>query len=158
MNGRTGTEPNQECTASVLVVDDSAALRGALRAVLTSLGVTRIAEAADAIEAIDILRAGEITLTITDWKMEPMDGLALIKAIRQGAVGPNADMPVIMLTAYADPRYQAEAARAGASVFLPKPFTAATLVDALDAVRAFRTQPARPATTPGIADGAAAQA
>ncbi|MEE2567736.1 response regulator [Hyphobacterium marinum] len=144
MNAKTETNQAVGGGLSVLVVDDSAALRGALRAVLSSLGISRIAEAADALQAIEILRSGEITLTITDWKMEPMDGLTLIKAIRQGAVGPNADMPVIMLTAYSDPRYQAEAARAGASVFLPKPFTAATLVEALEAVKTVRSQPIRP--------------
>lgn len=158
MNASTETYCGVEDGLSVLVVDDSAALRGALRAVLTSLGVTRICEAADALQAIEILRSGEITLTITDWKMEPMDGLTLLKAIRQGAVGPNADMPVIMLTAYSDPRYQAEAARAGASVFLPKPFTAATLVEALDAVKTVRTEPKRPAEKPACDASTAVQA
>lgn len=158
MNAKIETFPGVGDGPSVLVVDDSAALRGALRAVLSSLGVTRIAEAADALQAIEILRSGEISLTITDWKMEPMDGLTLIKAIREGAVGPNADMPVIMLTAYADPRYQAEAARAGASVFLPKPFTAATLVEALEAVKAVRSEPKRPAEEPACDAATAAQA
>lgn len=148
----TGTQP------SVLIVDDSAALRGALRAVLGALGVTRIAEAADAMQAINILRSGEITLTITDWKMEPMDGLTLLKSIRQGAVGPNRDMPVIMLTAYNDPRYQAEAIRAGASVFLSKPFTAASLVEALDAVQASRKSVDAPADQAAPAASQAAQA
>lgn len=119
---------------SVLIVDDSSALRGALRAVLQAIGVERVIEAADALDAINILRSEDISLTITDWKMEPMDGLALVRAVREGAVGPNVDLPMIMLTAYDDARYQAQAMQAGVSYFLAKPFTATTLVEALDAV------------------------
>ena len=135
---------SQQELKSVLIVDDSATLRGALRAVLGAIGVERIIEAADAIEAIEVLKSGEVTLAITDWKMEPMDGLALVRAVRGGAVGPNADLPMIMLTAYSDARYKAEAIRAGVSFFLPKPFTAASLIEALDAVAASRHSSATP--------------
>tara|TARA_R110002096_G_scaffold36434_4_gene101772 strand:+ start:303 stop:779 length:477 start_codon:yes stop_codon:yes gene_type:complete len=158
MNADSVTDMTSKALPSVLIVDDSAALRGALRAVLGALGVTRIAEAANAMDAINVLRSGEISLTITDWKMEPMDGLTLLKSIREGAVGPNRSIPVIMLTAYNDPRYQAEALRAGASVFLSKPFTAASLVDALDAVQATRSPITAPQTGSAPTARAAAQA
>ena len=68
----------------IMLVDDSAALRGALRSILSSLGAEQLTEAGDAGEALGALSCEGIDLLITDWKMEPLDGLALVRAIRAG--------------------------------------------------------------------------
>lgn len=118
----------------IMLVDDSAALRGALRSILSSLGAEQLTEAGDAGEALGALSCEGIDLLITDWKMEPLDGLALVRAIRAGNSAAAADIPIVMLTSYTDARYEAEAMRAGVTCFMPKPFTARSLLEGLTAV------------------------
>ncbi|MCF8879411.1 response regulator [Hyphobacterium sp. SN044] len=118
----------------IMLVDDSAALRGALRSILSSLGAEQLTEAGDAGEALGALSCEGIDLLITDWKMEPLDGLALVRAIRAGKSATARDIPIVMLTSYTDARYQAEAMRAGVTCFMPKPFTARSLLEGLAAV------------------------
>jgi CheY-like chemotaxis protein len=118
----------------IMLVDDSAALRGALRSILSSLGAEQLTEAGDAGEALGALSCEGIDLLITDWKMEPLDGLALVRAIRAGKSAAARDIPIVMLTSYTDARYEAEAMRAGVTCFMPKPFTARSLLEGLAAV------------------------
>ncbi|MBI1234792.1 MAG: response regulator [Alphaproteobacteria bacterium] len=118
----------------IMLVDDSAALRGALRSILSSLGAEQLTEAGDAGEALGALSCEGIDLLITDWKMEPLDGLALVRAIRAGKSAAARDIPIVMLTSYTDARYEAEAMRAGVTCFMPKPFTARLLLEGLMAV------------------------
>lgn len=118
----------------IMLVDDSAALRGALRSILSSLGAEQLTEAGDAGEALSALSCEGIDLLITDWKMEPLDGLALVRAIRAGKSAASRDIPIVMLTSYTDARYEAEAMRAGVTCFMPKPFTARSLLEGLMAV------------------------
>lgn len=118
----------------IMLVDDSAALRGALRSILSSLGAEQLTEAGDAGEALGALSCEGIDLLITDWKMEPLDGLALVRAIRAGKSAAAHDIPIVMLTSYTDARYEAEAMRAGVTCFMPKPFTARSLLEGLAAV------------------------
>ncbi|MEN0652352.1 MULTISPECIES: response regulator [Hyphobacterium] len=120
----------------IMLVDDSAALRGALRSILSALGAERLTEAGDAGEALGALSCEGIDLLITDWKMEPLDGLALVRAIRAGKSAAARDIPIVMLTSYTDARYEAEAMQAGVTCFMPKPFTARSLLESLTTVLA----------------------
>lgn len=120
----------------IMVVDDSVALRGALRTILSSLGAERLTEAGDAGEAIAALSCESVDLLITDWKMEPLDGLALVRAVREGQCAMSSDVPILMLTAFGDARYEAEAMRAGVTSFVAKPFTPRSLLEGLCAVLA----------------------
>lgn len=136
----------------IMLVDDSAALRGALRSILSSLGANQLTEAGDAGEALGALSCEGIDLLITDWKMAPLDGLALVRAVRAGQSAAAKDIPIVMLTSYTDARYEAEAMRAGVTCFLPKPFTARSLLAGLCAVLSGETAapeqaPAEPAQT-----------
>ncbi len=110
-----------------LIVDDNAAMRGLIRAVLGAFGCDNVFEAADAKRAIGILSVEQIDIMITDWKMSPVDGLALVRYLRDPEKSANPFIPIIMLTAYAEPSRVREARDAGVTEFLVKPFSAEQL-------------------------------
>lgn len=116
----------------VLLVDDNAALRGALRVSLHAFGCAEVIEADTVDRALDVLASRTVDLIITDWKMSPRDGLDFVRTLRRPSQGAVAGVPVIMLSAYSDEQRIAEAVRAGVDTFLVKPFTAPTLVAALN--------------------------
>ena len=116
---------------TVLVVDDSAALRGALRVSLQAFGCGHVLEADTVERALVVIRARRVDLLITDWKMKPRDGIDLVRTLRDRRHSPAPNLPVIMLSAYsADARIR-EASRTGVNAFLTKPFTAANLATTL---------------------------
>lgn len=110
-----------------LIVDDNAAMRGLIRAVLCAFGCDNVFEAADAKRALGILSVEQIDILITDWKMSPVDGLMLVRHLRNPEKSANPFIPVIMLTAYAEPSRVREARDAGVTEFLVKPFSAEQL-------------------------------
>lgn len=115
--------------AKILVVDDLAGMRAALRQALGKLGFDAVIECADGAQALDRLRAGDITLVISDWQMEPMDGIALLQAVREDAKLNT--LPFILVSGEATPSLRARADAAGASLVLSKPFGPETLREAL---------------------------
>ncbi len=110
-----------------LIVDDNAAMRGLVRAVLSAFGSENVFEAADAKRALSILSVEQIDIIITDWKMTPVDGLSMVRYLRDPEKSANPFIPVIMLTAYAEPSRVREARDAGVTEFLVKPFSAEQL-------------------------------
>ena len=122
MSGQTGTEAKL-AQLRLLVADDNAAMRGIVRTVLAAFGVTQVFEATSAKQAFEILGCEAIDVLIVDWKMRPVDGLALVRRIRAEQDERVAFMPIIMLTAYAEPAKVRQARDAGVSEFLVKPFS-----------------------------------
>mgnify|MGYP006288201883 CR=1 FL=1 len=121
-------DPNQALSKlRIAVVDDNAAMRGIVRAVLASLGCENVHEASDADAAMALLQSEQIDILILDWKMTPTDGLALVRTLRDPETSPNPFLPVIMLTAYAEPSKVREARDAGVTEFMVKPFSAEAL-------------------------------
>jgi two-component system chemotaxis response regulator CheY len=59
----------------VLLVEDSAGMRGIIHSILTKLGFSDIVEAEHGGQAWDLLRSGKIDLMLTDWNMPVVDGL-----------------------------------------------------------------------------------
>ncbi|QWA09093.1 chemotaxis response regulator CheY [Sodalis ligni] len=115
-----------------LVVDDFSTMRRIVRNLLKELGFINVDEAEDGIDALTKLRAGNIDFVISDWNMPNMDGLTLLKSIRQD--GALASLPVLMVTAEAKKENIIAAAQAGASGYVVKPFTAATLEEKLNKI------------------------
>lgn len=112
-----------------LVVDDFSTMRRIVRNLLKELGFNNVEEAEDGVDALNKLQAGGFGFVISDWNMPNMDGLELLKTIRAGrGHGFNAG-------ADGDRRSEKEniiaAAQAGASGYVVKPFTAATLEEKL---------------------------
>jgi len=111
----------------ILVVDDNAAMRGIVRAVLSAFGCIHIKEAADAKSALTTLTQDSIDVLIVDWKMKPVDGLSLVKRLRDPDKSPNPYLPIIMLSAYSEAAKVRTARDAGVTEFLVKPFNAGAL-------------------------------
>jgi two-component system chemotaxis response regulator CheY len=89
----------------ILVVDDIASMRRVMCSLLRDeLRAVRITEAADGDSALKILEAAEsdgtpVDFVVTDWNMPHMDGIELLKAIRE--MEPMRHLPVLMVTAQA---------------------------------------------------------
>src|SRR5262249_27345617 len=84
-----------------LVVDDSAAARAHIRAVLRGLGFRSITEVADGAAAVEQLRQGKFDLVVTDYNMPGLNGRELVRFIRQDSATPA--VPVLMVTTETDP-------------------------------------------------------
>lgn len=112
-----------------LVVDDFSTMRRIVRNLLKELGFLNVQEAEDGVDALAKLRAEEFDFVVSDWNMPNMTGLELLKAIRADAKLKH--LPVLMVTAEAKKENIIEAAQAGASGYVVKPFTAATLDEKL---------------------------
>jgi two-component system chemotaxis response regulator CheY len=109
-----------------LVVDDFSTMRRIVRNLLKELGFTNVEEAEDGAVALQRLKsAGGIDFVITDWNMPNMDGLTLLQSVRSDPGLKH--LPVLMITAEAKKENIIAAAQAGASGYIVKPFTAATL-------------------------------
>jgi two-component system chemotaxis response regulator CheY len=119
-----------------LVVDDFSTMRRIVKNLLQELGYNDITEADDGNTALPLLKSGSFDILITDWNMPGMPGLDLLKAVR--ADEKLAKLPVLMLTAEAKREQIIEAAQAGVSGYVIKPFTAITLKEKLDKILASR--------------------
>ncbi len=108
-----------------LVVDDFSTMRRILRNLLKELGYLNVDEAEDGNSALLKLRRDPFDFLITDWNMAGMDGLQLLKEVRIDSI--LSKLPVLMVTAEAKRENIIAAAQAGASGYIVKPFTAATL-------------------------------
>lgn len=112
-----------------LVVDDFSTMRRIVRNLLKELGFVNVQEAEDGVDALNKLRANEFDFVVSDWNMPNMTGIDLLRNIRADAKLKH--LPVLMVTAEAKKENIIEAAQAGASGYVVKPFTAATLDEKL---------------------------
>ena len=112
-----------------LVVDDFSTMRRIVRNLLKELGYTNADEAEDGAIALQKLKAGDYDFVVSDWNMPNMDGLQLLQAVRSDANLKH--LPVLMITAEAKKENIIAAAQSGASGYIVKPFTAATLNEKL---------------------------
>ncbi|MCA1772843.1 MAG: chemotaxis response regulator CheY [Halomonas sp.] len=117
---------------SFLVVDDFPTMRRIVRSLLKELGFTNVDEAEDGQDALNKLRAGGFEFVVSDWNMPNLDGLEMLKEIRQDDA--LKDLPVLMVTAEAKKENIIAAAQAGANGYVVKPFTAATLEEKLNKI------------------------
>jgi two-component system nitrogen regulation response regulator NtrX len=107
---------NDSFRASVLVVDDEASIRDSLRMILEYEGY-RVDEAASGSQALARIADRPPDAILLDIKMPEMDGLELLKALRERGY----DMPVLMISGHADVATAVEATRRGAFDFFEKP-------------------------------------
>lgn len=112
-----------------LVVDDFSTMRRIVRNLLKELGFANVQEAEDGVDALNKLRGEKFDFVVSDWNMPNMTGIELLRAIRADASLKH--LPVLMVTAEAKKENIIEAAQAGASGYVVKPFTAATLDEKL---------------------------
>lgn len=116
----------------ILIVDDYKTMLRIIRNLLKQLGFTNVEEASDGAAALEVLRRTEIKLVISDWNMEPMTGLQLLKEVRADAK--LKALPFIMITAESKTENVIAAKQAGVNNYIVKPFNAATLKTKMSSV------------------------
>lgn len=117
---------------NVLIVDDYKTMLRIIRNLLKQLEFDNVEEATDGTEALAKLRAGNFGLVISDWNMEPMTGLDLLKEVRADSRLKN--LPFIMITAESKTENVVAAKQAGVSNYIVKPFNAETLKEKIEKV------------------------
>jgi DNA-binding NtrC family response regulator len=111
---------------SLLVVDDENNMRLSLRTILGDEGyAVKTSESGE--EALRLLEREKFFMTISDFRLGGMNGAEFLQRCRER--WPT--MPVLMITAYATPKLAAEAIKAGAFDYLPKPFEPEELLNAV---------------------------
>ena len=114
-----------------LVVDDFPTMRRIVRNLLKELGFANVDEAEDGAAGLAKVKEGRFDFVSSDWNMPNMDGLQMLQSIRADANPGISKLPVLMVTAEAKKENIIAAAQAGASGYVVKPFTAATLDEKL---------------------------
>jgi two-component system chemotaxis response regulator CheY len=117
---------------NVLIVDDYKTMLRIIRNLLKQLGFENVDEATDGGSALTKLRERTYGLVISDWNMEPMTGLELLKEVR--ADHRLKQVPFIMVTAESKTENVVAAKEAGVTNYIVKPFNAATLKQKLSAI------------------------
>jgi two-component system chemotaxis response regulator CheY len=112
-------------SVSVLVVDDLATMSRIVCTLLRQIGVATIDTATDGADALAKLERRRYDIVISDWNMQPMNGLDLLRRARANTRYNGTCF--IMITAEAKPQHVIDAKQAGANAFLVKPFTAQEL-------------------------------
>jgi two-component system, chemotaxis family, chemotaxis protein CheY len=116
----------------VLIVDDYKTMLRIVRNLLKQIGFDNVDEASDGSSALAKMRDRKYGLVISDWNMEPMTGIQLLREVRADAK--LKDTPFIMITAESKTENVIAAKEAGVTNYIVKPFNAATLKSKLTAV------------------------
>ncbi|MAH05060.1 MAG: response regulator [Pseudomonadota bacterium] len=117
---------------NILIVDDYKTMLRIIKNLLKQLGFNNVDEALDGSQALQTFQSKEYGLVISDWNMEPMSGIELLKEVRGGSK--NADVPFIMITAESKTENVIAAKQAGVSNYIVKPFNAETLKQKISSV------------------------
>lgn len=117
---------------NVLIVDDYKTMLRIIRNLLRQLGFVNIEEATDGTMALQKLRQQQFGLVISDWNMEPMTGIQLLREVRSD--DKLKSMPFIMVTAESKSENVIAAKQAGVSNYIVKPFNAETLKGKISSV------------------------
>ena len=114
---------------SILIVDDSLPMRSVIKRTLKAAGYgnTDILEAANGQEAVDLLKNSWVDIIMTDYNMPVMNGLELIKIIKNDEV--SKDIPVVIISTEGNESKIKEFMDCGAAGYITKPFTAEAIRD-----------------------------
>lgn len=115
----------------ILIVDDSESIREVVSFTLENEGF-EVLVANDGTDALKFLDGREIDMIITDLHMPEMDGITLIKHVREMEVYQR--IPILFLTTESQTAKKMEAKEAGATGWIIKPFVPAKLIAALQKV------------------------
>ena len=112
-----------------LLVDDSRTMRNIWKKVLSSLESSEIVEAGDGVEGLNAIKeSGPVDMMLVDWNMPNMDGLSMVKKVRET----DKATPIIMVTTEAEKPRIIEAIKAGVNNYVVKPFTPDALLGKID--------------------------
>lgn len=111
-----------------LVIDDSKSMRSILSKILMEVGFT-VEEAANGLEALDVIQKEKTDLALVDWNMPDMNGYEFIQEVRKDNA--HKDMRIMMVTTETEMNKVVEALEAGANEYIMKPFTTEMIVEKL---------------------------
>ena len=117
-----------------LVVEDNQFMQSVIRRVLSSLGARDIRVCPNGADALKVLEEFSADIVITDWAMEPLDGIELTRNIRTAPESLDPYVPIIMLTSYSEMIRIVEARDAGVTEFVVKPISVSVLFSRIQAV------------------------
>lgn len=119
---------------SVLIVEDMPPMLALVRNILDSFGFTNIQTASDGEEGFKAYKYYRPDLIITDWAMEPTDGLTLTQRIRKDPEDRKKQTPILLMTGFSH-KMRVETARdTGVTEFIAKPFTARDLYKRIEEI------------------------
>jgi CheY-like chemotaxis protein len=121
-----------EWPKSVLVVEDERTTRMMIARIVTKMGIARVLEAADGVQALSVLKETSVDFVVSDWGMPSINGLELMYLMHRD--DELKTIPLLFLTARTDEQSVRQALDAGASGYLLKPFTPAALETKLKAM------------------------
>lgn len=124
---------------SVLIVEDDPRIASFVTRALVAIGMD-VEWVATAGEGLVRIAAGPPALAVLDLNLPDMDGLELLRSVRNGPP-PARDLPVVIVTARTDPADQATATALGALAYLRKPFPLAELLAVVRGAVAFSGGP-----------------
>ena len=111
----------------VLLVEDNVEMMKIIVKALECFGIRQVWTAQDGEEGFSAFLKHNPDLVISDWQMEPIDGLEMCRWIRRNRLSPNRMVPIIMLSGYSALPRVAEARDIGVTEFMIKPFKAEEL-------------------------------
>jgi DNA-binding NtrC family response regulator len=132
----------QEQRRKILIVDDEPSIRNSLTLILESQ--FEVSTAGDGEEALGVAERVQPDLILLDMTIPKMDGLEVMKRLKERAAG----VPVIMLTAASTVRTAVHAIKSGADEFIDKPFDIVELQRVIHSLLQSREEPTTP-TLPG---------
>jgi two-component system chemotaxis response regulator CheY len=119
--------------SKALVVDDSKTIRIIIKRILIELGF-EVLEAVNGVHALEVIapQKAAVNLVLADWNMPEMNGLELVKRLRQDPELPS--LKVIMVTTETEMSQMSSALEAGANEYVMKPFTKDILKEKLELI------------------------
>ena len=112
----------------ILAVDDSASMRQMVSFTLERAGYD-VMQACDGVEALELAKKGAVDLVLTDVNMPNMDGIDLIKELRN--LPDYTHTPILTLTTEGGPDKKQLGREAGATGWILKPFNPEVLIDTI---------------------------
>lgn len=119
-----------DTTISVLVVDDSETMQRIVCNLLQRIGFESLECARNGMEALQKLHEKKIGLVISDWYMEPMNGIMLTQRMRVESALRH--IPILLISTVAKADNVIAAKEAGASAYIVKPFSAEALKEKIE--------------------------
>jgi two-component system, chemotaxis family, chemotaxis protein CheY len=121
-------------SARVLIVDHEYYTRKVLRALLLSVGIVDIHDAAAGPSGLEAIRTLAPHIVLLDWEMPGMDGAEFTRRVRLPNSFPYPNVPIIMLAGHGEHSHVPEAMRLGVHEFLLKPVSSGALLERIVSV------------------------
>ena len=117
-----------DTSIKILIAEDNPNLRQVLVNIIRKIGFDKILEAENGEIAWQFIQRGGVNLVLTDWAMPELDGMQLLKKIRNSDA-PTCDIPFLMITAADTKNAIMSAGKSGVAAYVIKPFSVSTVVE-----------------------------